>query len=136
MPLWLKSSGRAVHHGRAAMTDADRGSLVRAVQTALEHTHAEYALMPFFVRPLVRRGFAKRTGHDLDAWLRLLAAAARGDVAPGLVAALDRLATHYDTAPDRARRGMGARPDELREVERRSRDRAAAVRALARSLAG
>jgi hypothetical protein len=115
------------------MTD-DRGSLVRAVQTVLEQTHAEYALMPFFVRPLVRRGFEKRTGHDLAAWLRLLDAAARGESSPGLRAALDRLAAHFDTAPERAKRGMGARPDELREVERRSRERAAAVRALAASL--
>ena len=115
------------------MTDADRGSLVRAVQTALEQTHAEYALMPFFVRPLVRRGFEKRTGHDLPSWLRILDAAARGDAPPNLRASLEQLAAHYDTAPDRARRGM-ARPDELREVERRSRDRAQAVRALARSL--
>jgi hypothetical protein len=113
------------------MTDADRGSLVRAVQTALEQTHAEYALMPFFVRPLVRRGFEKRTGYDLAAWLRLLDAAARGEASPGLRAALDRLAAHYDSAPARAKRGMGARPDEMREVERRSRARAAAVRALA-----
>lgn len=116
------------------MTDTDRGTLVRAVRTALEQTHAEYAQMPFFVRPMVRRGFAKRTGHDLDAWLHLLTAAGRGDTPSGLREALDRLAAHYDTAPERAKRGMGARPDELREVERRSRERAEAVRALARRL--
>ncbi|HET9626458.1 MAG TPA: hypothetical protein VFP84_34085 [Kofleriaceae bacterium] len=120
------------------MTQGDREALVRAVRTALEQTHAEYALMPFFVRPMVRRGFAKRTGHDLAGWQRMLDAVARGEPTAELRAALDRLAAHYDTAPERAKRGMGAglaaRPDELREVERPSQDRAAAVRALARSL--
>jgi len=87
--------------------------------------------MPFFVRPIVRRGFVKRTGHDLATWGRLLDAAARGEVTSELGAGLARLAGHYDTAPGRAKRGMGARADELREVERRSTMRAATVRALA-----
>ena len=108
--------------------------LVRAVRIAVEETHAEYAQMPFFVRPMVRRGFVKRTGHDLAAWVRLLDAAARGIDSPELGAALAQLAGHYDTAPERAKRGMGARPEELREVVRRSEARATAVRALAAAL--
>lgn len=98
---------------------------VRAVRAAIEDTHAEYGQMPFFVRLLVRRGFVKRTGHDLEGWRTLLA-----QPHAGVVADLDRLAAHYDGAPARAARGM-AKPDELREVERRSQARAAAVRALA-----
>ena len=49
----------------------------------------------------------------------MLDAAARGGSPLVLRAALDRLADHFDSAPDRARRGMGACPGELREVERR-----------------
>jgi hypothetical protein len=105
----------------------DRAPLVAAVRAAIDETEDEYARMPFFVRPIVRRGFVKRTGMDAAAWRRLL----DGGPSPVLVEALGRLAAHYDGAPERARRGMGARPDELREVERRSRARAAAARALA-----
>lgn len=117
------------------MTPPDRGALIAAVRSALEDTHAEYGRMPFFVRPMVRRGFARRTGHDLDGWRRLLldAAAERGS-SRELVAALELLAVHFDGAPARAQRGMGARPDELREVTRRSEARAAAVRALVAAL--
>lgn len=100
-------------------------TLVRAVRTAIEETHAEYAQMPFFVRPLVKRGFVKRTGHDVEGWRRLLAQPTKA-IAP----LLEQLAAHYDGAPERAKRGM-AKPDELREVERRSRQRAEAARALA-----
>lgn len=113
---------------------SDRAALVAAVRRALDETDAEYARMPFFVRPMVRRGFEKRTGHDVAGWRRMLDDAARGQVATGLAAALAQLAAHYDGAPERAKKGMGARPDELREVERRSRERAAAARALADAL--
>lgn len=116
------------------MAGSDLDVLARAVRTAVDETHAEYAQMPFFVRPLVRRGFVKRTGHDHAGWTNILDAAARGTVPPDLLAALARLAEHYDGAPRRAKRGMGARPDELREVERRSQARAAAARALATAL--
>ena len=104
--------------------------LVEAVRVAIEETHAEYAQMPFFVRPLVRRGFQKRTGHDLEGWRALLA-----QPTPALAADLARLAAHYDGAPERAKRGM-AKPAELVEIERRSRARAQAARALAASLTG
>lgn len=112
----------------------DSTELARAVLRVIEDTEAEYARMPFFVRPMVRRGLAKRTGRDVEGWRRVLADAARGTIAPGLARELAALAAHYDGAPERARRGMGAREDELREVERRARERAAAVRALAAAL--
>jgi hypothetical protein len=112
----------------AAMS-SDRPALVAAVVRALDDTEREYAQMPFFVRPMVRRGFEKRTGHDLAGWRALLARV--GDrPAPELDRPLAALAEHYRGAPERARRGMGARPDELREVEARSTARAAAVEAL------
>lgn len=104
--------------------------LVAAVRGAVVDTFAEYARLPFFVRPLVRRGFAQRTGYDREGWLALLAGALDARAVP----ALERLAAHYDTAPERARRGMGAAADELREVERRAAARATAVRALAAAL--
>jgi len=108
---------------------SDRPALVAAVVRALDDTEREYAQMPFFVRPMVRRGFEKRTGHDLAGWRALLARV--GDrPAPELDRPLAALAEHYRGAPERARRGMGARPDELREVEARSTARAAAVEAL------
>jgi len=116
------------------MSPPDRGALIAAVRTALEDSHTEYARMPFFVRPLVKRGFARRTGRDLDGWRRLLAAAASNPPPRELAAALDQLAGHFDGATARARRGMGARPDELVEVQRRSEARAAAVRALVAAL--
>lgn len=109
---------------------SDRAALIAAVRTAIDDTHAEYAQMPFFIRPMVRRGFAKRTGHDLDGWRRLLDDAARGTVSPGLAGALAQLAAHYDGAPERAKKGM-AKAEELVEIERRSKARADAARALA-----
>jgi len=112
------------------------GTFANAVRRILEETHAEYAQMPFFVRPLVRRGFVKRTGFDLVAWTQLLDAAARGEPTRALARALPDLAAHFDGAPARARRGMGAKADELVEVERRSRERAAAVRALLAAVGG
>lgn len=108
--------------------------LYAAVQRALDETQAEYAQMPFFVRPMVRRGFAKRTGRDFEAWRALLDRARAGAIDPGLRAALEALAEHYRGAPARAKRGMGARPEELLEIERRSAARAEAASALASAL--
>jgi hypothetical protein len=109
--------------------------LFAAVEAALAETFAEYAQMPFFVRPLVRRGFVKRTGRDLAAWRALLADARRGQRTRELAEALAVLAEHYRGAPERARRGMGATPEQLAVVEQRSRARAAAAVALASALA-
>ena len=101
---------------------ADLAALARAVDDALGTMDAEYAQMPFFVRPMVRRGFTQRTGRDVAAWR----AALRAPTA-AMIAELERLAVHFRDAPARARRGMGARADELVEIERRAADRAAAV---------
>ena len=119
----------------ARMDRPDRRALVTAVQRALDDTEAEYAQLPFFVRPMVRRGFTSRTGHDLAAWRQLLAQAAAGAPPPGLAAALGALAEHYRGAPERARRGMGGSAEQLAEIERRSQARAAAAEALRAELA-
>jgi hypothetical protein len=109
--------------------------LFAAVEAALAETEAEYAQMPFFVRPLVRRGFVKRTGRDFAAWRALLAAARRGERTRELALALAALAEHYRGAPERARRGMGATPAQLSIIEQRTAARAAAAVALASALA-
>jgi hypothetical protein len=118
------------------MSATSLSPLIAAVRAALEAMEAEYARMPFFVRPMVRRGFAQRTGADLEGWRARLAAAERGTVPPGLVGELERLRAHFDGAPARAQRGMGARPDELRELEARAAARVLAVEALLAQLTG
>lgn len=105
-------------------------TLITAVETALEETASEYAQMPFFVRPMVKRGFVKRTGRDFPAWRALLADARRGQRMRELADALASLAEHYRGAPERAKRGMGATTAQLAVVEQRSRARAEAVLAL------
>jgi hypothetical protein len=103
--------------------------LTADVRKILDDTEAEYAQMPFFIRPMVKRGFAKRTGHDFAVWRRLLAAPDRN-----LRNALLALAEHYRGAPERARKGMGATADQMKVIETRSRERAEAVTALANAL--
>ena len=113
-----------------------RSELVATVRRGLDETEAEYATIPFPIRLLVRRGFAKRTGHDFKAWHALLEQAAGGTIPPGLPSALGALAEHYRGSPERARRGMpGAANDpRFRELEERARLRAAAAEALQAAL--
>lgn len=112
------------------MPAADLTAAARAVDDALVAMDAEYAQMPFFVRPMVRGGFARRTGRDLASWRQAVAAPTAA-----LLPDLARLAAHFRDAPARARRGMGARADELVEIERRAAARAAAVEHLRSLLA-
>jgi hypothetical protein len=116
------------------MSASAAADLFAAVEAALAETEAEYAQMPFFVRPLVRRGFAKRTGRDFAAWRALLADGRRGQRTRELALALAALAEHYRGAPERAKRGMGATAAQLAIVEQRSQARAAAAAALAAAL--
>jgi hypothetical protein len=104
------------------------------VETALIETEREYDQLPFFVRPLVKRGFAKRTGRDFAMWRTLLADGRRGQRMNELIAALIALAEHYAGAPERAKRGMGATADQLEEIARRSRARLSAAVALRAAL--
>ena len=118
--------------------DTQLEPLIAAVERALAETDDEYAQMPFFVRPMVRRGFVKRTGYDFARWRELLAAARRGQPQPSLVTALAALGEHYRGAPERAKRGMGGggTAAQVAAVEERSRVRAEAALALRTALAG
>jgi hypothetical protein len=109
-------------------------TLIATVRRALDETEAEYAQLPLVVRLLVRRGFVRRTGRDFTAWRELLDRAARGDVDPGLGAALAALEQQYRGAPERARRGMGATAAQLEIIETRSLARADAAGALRATL--
>lgn len=120
--------------------------LARRMRSAVEDTERELDSMPFFVRPMVRRGFARRTGRRFDDWyhaldalvLRLRAAQmgaqpldrAASVEQPGLPGGLARLAEHYRTAPERAARGMGGNRAALDLVRARSRAREDLARAL------
>lgn len=111
---------------------SDIAKLAADVRTILGETQAEYAQMPFFIRPMIKRGFAKRTGLDFAGWRIRLETVKPGDTA--LRKSLLALAEHYRGAPERARKGMGATADQLAEIEVRSRKRAEMVTALALAL--
>jgi len=83
--------------------EAGLASAIAAVRRVLDETEQEYRQMPFFVRPMVRRGFAKRTGHDFASWRALLDEAVQGRSPAALVPALAALAEHYRGAPARAK---------------------------------
>lgn len=102
-------------------------ALIAAVRTALDEVEAEYGGIPFPIRIVVKRGFARRTGHDFGAWRAMLDEAARGAAPAALEPALAALAEHYRGSPERARRGMGGDPDDprFRELVARSQRRAA-----------
>src|SRR5690242_5109759 len=114
--------------------DAEIERLTAAVATALDETEREYAQLPFFVRPIVRRGFARRTGRDFAGWRVLLDAVRLGAHFQEAADALAALAEHYRGAPERAKRGMGATPAQLEAVARLSRARADAALALRAAL--
>ncbi|MCY1079314.1 hypothetical protein [Archangium lansingense] len=119
----------------------DPVTLVAALRNILEDTGHDFSSMPFFVRPMVRGGFAKRTGQSLEEWQRL-ASALLSDVKPGTEPArvrehhprlreqLEQLAENYRTAPERASKGMGALTGTLQRIQESSRRREEAVRAL------
>ncbi|MBN1204730.1 MAG: hypothetical protein JXB05_07380, partial [Myxococcaceae bacterium] len=99
-------------------TSSDPFSLLSALRNVLDETERDFTSMPFFIRPMVRRGFASRTGMSLDAWQRLaqeLLSQVRSGAEPSQVRerhprlreALGQLAENYRTAPERASRGMG-----------------------------
>lgn len=113
---------------------AELSPLFAAVESALAETEAEYAQMPFFVRPMVKRGFTKRSGHDFGEWRALLADGKRGQRTRELADALAALAEHYRGSPERAKRGMGASGAQLAIVEQRSRARSEAALALRAAL--
>ncbi len=112
------------------MTTDHLASLVAAVRVAVEDSERELRDMPFFVRPMVRRGFASRTGKSYDEWKAALASPTAA-----LVPALESLADNFATAPERAKRGpAGSSAQAMKLIEERGAARAEAVRALIAAL--
>jgi len=117
-------------------TSAELAVLVAAVRGAIDDAERELSRMPFFVRPMARKGFSSRTGLTYDEWREHLGALRAGDSPStararwtGLEAALQRLADDFRTAPERAAKGMRD-PVVLNEVRERSVARVKAVDAL------
>jgi hypothetical protein len=125
-----------------SMPNTDVCEQARRLRDIVDQTGAEFGQMPFFVRPMIRRGFAKRTGMDLAAWATVAAELATAPSEeslrqlvrqrPGLLSALQALAEHYRTAPERAARAMSGAG--LEGVRQRSAERERQVRALAAAL--
>lgn len=113
----------------------------RQLREVLDDTESDFASMPFFVRPMVKRGFVKRTGRSLEQWRAVAAslggaadaAAARGRH-PDLIDGLARLADNYRTAPERA--GKAMKGPALERVKVASTRREQAVRAVIDILQG
>ena len=112
------------------MSAAELARAAAAVRAAVDATETDWGELPFFVRPMVRRGFSQRTGRDVAAWRTLLDAAGRGAIAAELPAALDALIDQWRTAPERAKKGMGGSPAQLAAIEARLAPRIAAAVAL------
>ena len=123
-------------------------ALVQTLDGQLDDTEREYGNMPFFVRPMIRRGFARRTGQSFAAWhqalaavLRALEAMHRGQARHGQLEAaagdldLEALAEHYRTAPKRAARAMRFGGQHILErVRKSSQEREGTARALQTAL--
>lgn len=115
--------------------------LVGELRVAIAESQRELKNMPALVRPMVRRGFARRTGLSFDDWDRTMAdllrrldsgATSSNQLLAGrldLVALLERLADNYRTAPERAARFM-RNEDTLQRVRASSAAREQAARAL------
>ncbi len=102
---------------------------LRGVRKALESTATNFSSIPFFVRPMVKRGFARRAGMSLETWIdhigNAIAEIERGGDATRLIHDLEKLAEVFRTAPERASRAMKGAP--LETVRKRSRERERAV---------
>lgn len=114
---------------------------LRALRDAISSSREDLSNMPMLVRPMIKRGFAKRTGRSFDEW-EVLAAGLLGRVQRGaltrsnllaghgdLMVDLERLAETYRTAPERAAKFMRDE-DTLRIVRERAAARDQAVRAV------
>lgn len=126
---------------RATRENAER--LLRGLRDAAAQTRMDRDRMPFFVRPMAKRGFARRTGRSTEEWEELATdligrvQAARAEITratflavePRLEERLQSLIEHYRTAPERAAAFMR---DEsaMAVVKERSRARETAVREL------
>ena len=112
------------------MTTDRLASLVAAVRVAIEDSERELREVPFFIRGRVKRGFEERTGRTYDEWKAALVSPSAA-----LIPALEALADHFATTPERAKRGpAGESAQAMKLIEERSASRAEAVRALIAAL--
>jgi hypothetical protein len=114
----------------------DPDALAQAVRAAVDAAEGDLARMPFFVRPMARRGFVSRTGLTHDAWRQRLGEVRASDTPAsvrarwqGLAGDLARLVEDFRTAPERAAKGMDD-PVVLGQVRERASQRVAVVQAL------
>jgi len=96
-------------------------ALAHRLREIVAETKADIDRMPIFVRPMAKRGFAKRTGYSFDDWERLareLITRLQSD-STGYELTISRLGAlldNYRTAPERAGKMMrGAALQTLRE---------------------
>jgi len=115
---------------------SEGGALARQLRQIIDETEADLHRMPFFVRPMARRGFVSRTGWSFDDWRRAAESVVAAEPAavrarhPELRAALDRLADNYRTAPERVAKGMGGGDAAIAFVRDSARQREAIVRGM------
>ncbi len=128
---------------------SDATTALRKFKQAVQDTQGDFAKMPFFVRPMVRKLLLRRTGLNEKAWLalaqeletKLEKGESMADIAsatPGLRAQLESLSRYYSESPARAARGMGMGriPSILEKVKRAAAERESAVQAVLLLLEG
>jgi hypothetical protein len=115
----------------------DGARLAAAAHAAVDDSEHDLDQMPFFIRPLARRSFAKRTGLSRDEWRERIDTVRTGDTPaaararwPDAVEALTRLAEDFRTAPARAKEKMPDNVEALRAITASAAGRTAAVLAL------
>lgn len=125
---------------------SDEALAIGNLARALADTKKEFGSMPIFVRPMVNKGFTKRTGLKLAEWQEIAreldtrvsdgeSLSAIATSKPKLRGQLEKLAAHYASAPQRAAKMMGRIPAILEKVKRNSAQREAWVRELIDSIA-
>ncbi len=131
----------------AAMGDADAGvtvsdtldgaALAKAAHAAVDDSEHDLDAMPFFIRPLARRSFEKRTGLSREEWREKIDTIHPGDTPAAArarwtdaVEALTKLAEDFRAAPVRAKEKMPDNVEALRVITASAASRTAAVLAL------
>lgn len=98
----------------AQPTIEDARNLARQLRGVIDETQSDIGRIPIFVRPMAKRGFAKRTGKSFAEWqrfaddlfARLIDRERARTVRPDTVNQLRKLEHNYRTAPERAARFM------------------------------